>query len=81
LPKFTEPVGLTAKSLRATALAAVEHALWMPAVSTALTETKYVAPDVSPVSRRLTVWFDDGLVVGDATEKNDDPGQGEFEGP
>ena len=39
LPKFTVPDGLTAKSLRATALAAAEQALWLPAVSTALTET------------------------------------------
>jgi hypothetical protein len=55
--------------------------LWLPLVSTALTDTKYAAPGVSPVSRRLTVWFGDGLVVGDATEKSDDPGQGEFEVP
>jgi hypothetical protein len=81
LPKFTEPLGLTAKSLRATALAAGEHGLWLPLVSTALTDTKYIAPGVSPLSRRLSIWFDDGLVVADATVKNDDPGQGVFEAP
>jgi len=81
LPKFTEPPGLTAKSLRATALAAGEHGLWLPLVSTALTDTKYIVPGASPVSRRFTIWFDDGLVVADATVKNDEPGQGGFEVP
>jgi hypothetical protein len=34
-PKFTAPVGLTAKSARATALAMLEQALRLPAASTA----------------------------------------------
>src|SRR5712691_9048103 len=38
-PKFTVPVGLTAKSIRATALAGVEQALSLPPVSIAVTET------------------------------------------
>jgi len=38
-PKFTVPVGLTAKSIRATALAVVAQALSLPLVSTAVTET------------------------------------------
>jgi hypothetical protein len=37
LPKFTGPVGLTANSARATPLATSEHALSLPARSTALT--------------------------------------------
>jgi len=39
LPKFTVPVGLTAKSLRATALATLEQALWLPSASMAVTAT------------------------------------------
>jgi hypothetical protein len=39
LPKFTVPVGLTAKSLRATALATPEQALSLPSESTAVTAT------------------------------------------
>jgi len=39
LPKFTVPVGLTANSIRATALAGVAQALSLPLVSTAVTET------------------------------------------
>jgi hypothetical protein len=39
LPKFTLPVGLTAKSVRATALATLEQALWLPTASTAVTAT------------------------------------------
>jgi hypothetical protein len=39
LPKFTEPVGLTANSARATPLAVSEHALSLPPRSTALTAT------------------------------------------
>jgi hypothetical protein len=38
-PKFTVPVGLTAKSARAMALAMTEQALCKPAASTALTAT------------------------------------------
>ena len=81
MPKFTEPVGLMAKSLRATALAVDEHALWLPLASTALTDTKYSVSGARPASRKLTVSFDDGLAVADATEKNDDAGQGESEVP
>jgi hypothetical protein len=68
VPKFTVPVGLTAKSPRATAdCAGARQALCAPVESTAVTETKYDVPVVSPVSLRLTVWFDAGLAVGDAT--------------
>jgi len=38
-PKFTVPVGLTAKSIRAMALPGVEQALSLPLVSIAVTET------------------------------------------
>src|SRR5262245_41338391 len=38
-PKFTVPVGLTANSARATALATPEHPLSLPDVSTAVTPT------------------------------------------
>jgi len=38
-PKFTVPLGLTLKSLLATALALGEQALWLPLASTALTAT------------------------------------------
>jgi len=37
LPKLTVPVGLAAKAMRATALAAVEQVLSLPLVSTAVT--------------------------------------------
>jgi hypothetical protein len=40
LPKFTVPVGLTAKSIRAGALATDEQALSMPPVSIAVIATK-----------------------------------------
>jgi len=39
VPKFTVPVGLTAKSVRATALATPEQVLSLPIASTALTAT------------------------------------------
>jgi hypothetical protein len=39
LPKFTVPLGLTAKSVRAAALATPEQALWLPSESTAVTAT------------------------------------------
>src|SRR3989442_15219044 len=39
LPKFTVPVGLAAKSIRATALAGAAQALSLPLVSTAVPET------------------------------------------
>jgi hypothetical protein len=39
LPKLTVPVGATADSPRATALATAEHALSFPPLSTAVTET------------------------------------------
>src|SRR2546425_934232 len=38
-PKFTVPVGLTAKSIRGTALAGGAQALSLPLASTAVTET------------------------------------------
>ena len=67
LPKLTVPVGLTAKSDRATALATLEQALRLPAESTAVTATLYSAPVLSPESRKLVVWLGPGLDVGDAT--------------
>jgi hypothetical protein len=39
VPKFTVPVGLTANSIRATALTGVGQALSLLLVSTAVTET------------------------------------------
>jgi hypothetical protein len=63
LPKLTVAVGVTAKPACATALAAGEHALSMPPVSTAVTDTLYRVPVVRPVSRNATRWLADGLVV------------------
>jgi len=76
LPKFTVPLGLTSKPARAAALAVGEHALSLPLVSIAVTATEYVVPVTSPLSRKLTVWLDAGLNVGDATEIKVEPGQG-----
>jgi hypothetical protein len=81
LPKFSVPLGLTSNSALAAALAVGEQALSLPSVSSAVTATKYTVPGASPVSRRLTLWFVVGLAVGDATERNEDPGQGEGVGP
>jgi hypothetical protein len=44
LPKSTLPLGVTEKSLLATALAAGEHALSPPLEFTAVTAAKYVVP-------------------------------------
>src|SRR5262245_66077512 len=77
LPKFTVPLGLTSKAARAAALAVGEQALSLPLVSIAVTATKYVVPATSPLSRRLTVWLDAGLDVGDATKIKAEPGQGD----
>ena len=49
------PVGLTVKSILATALATGEHPLSLPPVSTAVTATKYRGPVVRPVSVAATV--------------------------
>jgi hypothetical protein len=49
LPKLTAAVGVTPRSARATPLAAGEHVLSLPDVSTAVTRTKYVMDDVRPV--------------------------------
>jgi hypothetical protein len=67
VPKSTVAAGLTLKSMRATALDDVGHALSLPFVFTAVTATLYSEPAVSPVSLALTVVPDAGLEVGDAT--------------
>ena len=67
LPKLTVVVGVTVKPTCATALAAGEHALSIPVVSTAVTDTLYRVPLLRPVSRNVTRWLDDGAVVDDAT--------------
>jgi len=55
LPKSTVPLGLTEKSLLATALATGEQALSAPLEFTAETAAKYVAPVVRPVSVTVAV--------------------------
>ena len=44
VPKFTVPVGVTLKSIRATPSASLEQALSLPLVSTAVTRAKYLVP-------------------------------------
>jgi hypothetical protein len=51
LPKVVVPVGVTVKSGCATPLAEFEHPLSLPALSTAVTRTKYVVPAVSDAMR------------------------------
>jgi hypothetical protein len=63
LPKLTVVVGATVKPACATALAAGEHALSIPVVSTAVTDTLYRVPVVRPVSRNATRWLADGVLV------------------
>jgi hypothetical protein len=63
LPKLTVVVGVTVKPACATALAAGEHPLSMPPVSTAVTDTLYRVPVVRPLSRNATRWLADGVVV------------------
>jgi hypothetical protein len=63
LPKLTVVVGVTVKPACATALAAGEHALSMPPVSTAVTDTLYRVPVARPLSRNATRWLADGVVV------------------
>jgi hypothetical protein len=63
LPKLTVVTGVTVKPACATALAAGEHALSIPVVSTAVTDTLYRVPVVRPVSRNATRWLADGAVV------------------
>ena len=55
LPKLVEPVGVTLKSPRATALATGVHVLSLPEESTAVMRAKYVVPAVSPVTTVLAV--------------------------
>jgi hypothetical protein len=50
LPKLTAAVGVTPRSACATPLAADEHGLSLPDVSTAVTRAKYVVDDVRPVT-------------------------------
>jgi hypothetical protein len=75
LPKLVVVEGVTVKSGWATPLAAAEHALSLPALSTAVTRAKYVVPALSAVTPAETVCPDDGAVVDDDTEKNDALGQ------
>jgi len=70
LLKSTVPIGLTANSMRATALPKeVAQVLSLPLSSTAVTETKYEVPAESPVSLRVTIWLGGGLSAKDATSK------------
>jgi hypothetical protein len=69
LPKATVVVGATVKLAWATALPTAEHALWLPPVSTAATDTLWSVPVVRPVRRKLTVWLADGLEVDEGTVK------------
>jgi hypothetical protein len=71
LPKFVVAVGVTVKSDAATPVTELEHALSLPAVSTALTRTTYVLPALSAVMRAETVCPDAGELVGDETEWNE----------
>ncbi|PYN30193.1 MAG: hypothetical protein DME01_28220 [Candidatus Rokuibacteriota bacterium] len=66
-PKFTVVVGVTVMSTSAAAVATAEHPLSLPPVSTAVIATLYVAPVVSPVSRKLTAWLGGGVEVEVAT--------------
>jgi hypothetical protein len=75
LPKVVVPVGVTVRSGWAAPLTVDEHALWLPAVSTAVTRTKYVAPVVSAVMVVETVDPFVGFEVGEATEWKDELGQ------
>ena len=50
LPKLMAAVGVTPRSARATPLAAGEHVLSLPDVSTAVTRAKYVVDAVRPVT-------------------------------
>jgi hypothetical protein len=75
LPKLVVPVGVTLKSGWATPLAAAEHVLSLPDVSTAVTRAKYVVPAVSAVTRLESVCPLAGVDVDEATVKNDALGQ------
>ena len=75
LPKLVVAVGVTSRSPCATPLAELEHALSLPAKSTALMRAKYVVPALRAVTRAETVCPDSGVVVGDDTGWNDPPGQ------
>jgi hypothetical protein len=67
VPKLVAVEGVTVKSGCATVLAALEHALSLPLVSTAVTRAKYVVPPLSAVTRVVTVWPDAGLEVDEGT--------------
>jgi hypothetical protein len=75
LPKLVVPEGATVKSTRAAPLTEGEHALSLPAVSTADTRTAYVVPMVREAMRVETVCPDVGELVGDDTVWNELPGQ------
>ena len=55
VPKSTVTLGVTDRSLRATALATGEHGLSLPLEVTAVTAAKYLPPLVSPVSVAVAV--------------------------
>ena len=74
LPKLVAVVGVTLKSASATPLAAAEHALSLPELSTAVTCATYVAPTVRPVRRVLTTSPTAGVGVGDGMATNVDAG-------
>jgi len=71
LPNVVVLAGVTLKSGCATPLAAAEHALSLPAVSTAVTRAKYVVPATSAVTRLDSVCPPAGVEVGEATVKNE----------
>jgi hypothetical protein len=75
LPKVVVVEGVTLKSARATPLAAAEHPLSLPALSTAVTRAKYVVPAVRAVMPVETVCPLVGVGVGDVIVKNDALGQ------
>jgi hypothetical protein len=75
LPKLVEADGVTLKSTWATPLAALEHALSLPAVSTAVSLTKYVVPALRLLMLVPIVCPAVGVVVGDETVRKDALGQ------
>ena len=74
-PKPVAVEGVTLKSAWATPVAAALHVLSLPELSTAVTRAKYVVPALRPAIPVETVWPAAGVVVEDATVKNDPLGQ------
>jgi hypothetical protein len=75
VPKLVAVVGSTATSICATPLAAGEHELSLPLVSTADTRTKYVVPAARLVTWLATDWPAAGVDVDDGTLRKAVPGQ------